>query len=130
MNRFVIALALCLLALGGCAVVAPPPAQGELTITLDTEPARPVAGSAATLAITAASGGQPLLGARVLVVRRILGVDHPGDDIIFESDEQGGGRYAATTTFAEGGRWDVQVVVTPSTGEAHTATFVVEVAQP
>lgn len=132
MNRphISLVLALCLLALGGCAAVSPPTPTGDLTITLATEPARPVAGAATTLAITVASGEQPLPGARVMVVRRILSGSAPSDEIIMEGGDQGGGRYAATTTFTQSGRWRVQVIVTPPAGEARTDSFTIDVAAP
>lgn len=116
-------------ALGGCGAPAPAP-PGELAIALATEPATPLAGAPASLDIAVGRGGQPLAGARVLVVRRQIGVVHPDDEIIFESVERGGGHYLADTSFVAPGRWDVQVIVTPSTGVAQTAAFVVEVAEP
>jgi hypothetical protein len=126
---FVLVLAAGLVALTGCGA-APPAPPGELAIALTAEPPQPLAGRPATLAIMVARGGEPLTGARVLVVRRMIGVAHPDDDIIFESLEQGGGRYAADTSFVASGSWDVQVIVTPPTGEARTANFAVEVGQP
>lgn len=119
----------CLAPLAACGVPAPAPA-GDLAITLAAEPATPLAGAPASLVFGVSSDGQPLAGARVLVVRRMIGVVHPDDDIVFESVEQGPGRYVAATSFATAGRWDVQVVVTPSAGEARTAAFTVEVAGP
>lgn len=131
MKRSVAALLLlvCAAALAACGALAPAPA-GELAIALTADPATPAAGAPVRLAITVESGGRPLAGARVLVVRRMIGVVHPDDDIIFESVEEAPGRYAAATSFAAAGRWDVQVIVTPPAGEAHTASFTVEVAGP
>ncbi len=125
----VILLAAGLGALAACGVAPAAPA-GELAIALAADPPQPLAGRPATLAITVARGGEPLTGARVLVVRRMIGVAHPEDDIIFESLERGEGRYTADTSFVASGSWDVQVIVTPPTGEAHTASFAVEVGQP
>jgi hypothetical protein len=115
-------------ALAACA--APAPVIGQLEIAMVPEPATPIAGEPATLAIAVSRGGEPVQGARVLVVRRMIGVVHPDDDIVFESVERGGGGYMATTTFAAPGRWDVQLIVTPSAGEARTAAFTVEVTGP
>lgn len=113
------------LALAACGAPA-----GELAVTLAAEPATPLAGSPASLDIAVARDGEPLTGARVLVVRRLIGFVHPDDDIIFESVEQGGGHYLAATSFAAPGSWDVQVIVTPPASEATTASFTVEVAGP
>lgn len=129
-SRIALALALCLLALGGCAAVSPPPVTGDLLITLDAEPAHPVAGEATALTITVASGEQPLPGARVMVVRRTIDSAAPNDGSILEGSDQGGGRYAAATTFPVSGRWRVQVIVTPPAGEARTDSFTLDVAPP
>jgi hypothetical protein len=132
MRRSLTMLAVLLLApaLAGCASLTPAPPGGELSIAMAIEPATPVAGQEAALVFEVAQGGQPLEGARVLVVRRMIGVVHPGDDIVFESIDQGGGRYSAATLFAAAGRWDVQVIVTPAGGEARTASFEVSVNGP
>lgn len=132
MRRSLTLLAVLLLApaLAGCSSFTPAPPSGDLSITMATEPATPVAGQEAALVFEVAQGGRPLEGARVLVVRRMIGVVHPDDDIVFESADQGGGRYSAATSFAMAGRWDVQVVVTPAGGEAHSVSFEVSVAEP
>lgn len=116
-------------AMAGCAMPTPA-AAGDLSIALAVEPAAPVAGAEVTLTFTVTQGGQPLTDARVLVVRRMIGVVDPEDDIVFESVEQGAGRYSAATVFATAGRWDVQVVVTPAASEAQTASFTVDVVGP
>lgn len=132
MHRALMPLALLMLAaaLTGCGMLAPTVAGSALAVTMAAEPATPVAGRDATLTFTVTQAGQPIGGARVLVVRRMIGVVHPGDDIVFESLEQGGGRYSALTSFASPGHWDVQVIVTPAAGEAQTASFALEVAEP
>ena len=131
MRRLLMLLAALLLALAltGCTSFAPAAPGGALSITLATEPATPVAGQAATLVFDVAQGGQPLAGARVLVVRRMIGVVHAEDDIVFESIDEGGGRYSAVTSFATAGQWDVQVIVTPAGGEAWAASFEVSIAR-
>jgi YtkA-like len=132
MGRVFTLLAVLLLvaALAGCATAATVTPGGALAVAMAAEPATPVSGGETTLIFTVTQGGQPLVGARVLVVRRMIGVVHPDDDIVFESVEQGGGRYSAVTSFATPGRWDVQVIVTPAAGEAGAASFEVDVAQP
>lgn len=125
------ALGLALMGLVACAAPAPQAQTlGELRITMATEPAPPLVDRTTRLIIDVERGETALEGARVLVVRRMLGMEHPGDDTVFESQDLGGGRYVAETTFVMGGRWDVQLIVTPPGGTADTATFVINVEQP
>lgn len=116
------------LTLAGCGSARQVQAQGDLTATLETVPAPPVAGRTALLRITLERAGAPLEDAQVTLTRGMPGMQHPGDNDALPAQARGAGTYEAEMTFVMGGRWDVHVAVT----DAHQqiVTFSVDVEQP
>lgn len=116
--------------LTGCGVAPIALAQDDLSVSLATEPAPPLAGRVTTLTLAIQQAGAPFDGATVGLRRSMPGMEHQGDHELVPAEPLSGGRYRATTSFVMGGRWDLAVVVTGHDGVAHTLVFPVEVEQP
>lgn len=123
-------LLLLLFALAGCGVAPTLVTQGELSVTLATEPAPPLAGRDTLVTLTISEAGAPLGGATVGLRRSMPGMTHDSDQELVPAAELGDGRYRATTSFTMGGRWDVAVVITAADGAERTIRIPVMVEQP
>jgi hypothetical protein len=123
----VVALALVL---AGCGATGQTQTQGDLTITLVTNPTVPIADRPTSFSVTVQRGVVPLDGAYVTLERRMPGMDHEGDSGKLVAQSQGNGRYEALSSFAMGSRWDVAVAVTVADRPPTVMTFPLDVEQP
>jgi hypothetical protein len=118
------------LALVGCGAAGQTQTQGDLTITLETNPTVPIADRPTTFSVTVLRGGAPLDGAYVTIQRQMPGMEHQGDAGKLIAQSQGNGRYEALSSFAMGSRWDVAVGVAVAEQQPQVVTFPLEVEQP
>jgi hypothetical protein len=118
------------LALAGCGAAEQAQTQGDLTVTLETKPAVPVADRPTTFYVTVKRGGVPLDGAYVTLERQMPGMEHTGDAGKLIAQSQGAGHYEALSAFSMGSRWDVLVGVTVADQQPEVITFPLEVEQP
>jgi hypothetical protein len=133
MKRHSSAIILALLvaaALAGCGVAPAAVVQGDMRLTLATEPAPPLAGRDTAVALTVSEAGAPLAGAAVGLRRSMPGMEHPSDQELVPAEDLGGGRYRATLSFSMGGRWDVAAVVARPDGATSTLVVPIDVEQP
>ena len=118
------------LALAGCGAAGQTQTQGDLTVTLETNPAVPVADRPTTFYVTVKRSGVPLDGAHVTLERQMPGMEHMGDNGKLIAQSQGEGRYQALSAFSMGSRWDVAVGITVADRQPEVMTFPLEVEQP
>ena len=124
-----ITIALALL-LAGCGANGQTRAQGDLTITLATNPAVPIADRPTSFSIVVRRGGVPLDGAYVTLERQMPGMHHTGEAGKLIAQSLGDGRYEALSSFSMGSRWDVAVAVTVADRQPQVVTFPLDVEQP
>jgi hypothetical protein len=117
-------------ALAGCGVAGQTQRQGDLTVTLETNPAIPMADRPTSFSVTVQHGGRPLDGAYVTLERRMPGMDHDGDSGKLIAQSEGNGRYGALSSFSMGSRWDIVVAVTVADQQPQVVTFPLDVEQP
>ncbi|MCU0490398.1 MAG: FixH family protein, partial [Chloroflexaceae bacterium] len=72
----------------------------------------------------------PLQDARVTIMRRMPGMEHPEDKDMLIAEATGPGQYTTHTAFAMGGKWNVIVTVASEQTDAQPLTFSLEVEQP
>jgi hypothetical protein len=130
MYRALTVILVLALALGGCGATGQTQTQGELQITLATEPAPPLAGRPATLRFNLERAGVPLDDAQVMLTHGMAGMEHPDDRNPQPAQALGGGRYEARTNFVMGGRWSVAVIVMVPKRQQSVMTFQLDVEQP
>jgi hypothetical protein len=127
----VLAIILALaLALAGCGAAGQTKTQGDLSITLETNPTVPIADRPTTFSDPVQRGGRPIDGADVTFERQMPGMDHDGDAGKLIAQSQGNGRYEALSSFSMGSRWDVAVAVTVADQQPQVVTFPLDVEQP
>ena len=117
-------------ALAGCGAAGQTQTQGDLTVTLETNPAVPVADRPTTFYVTVKRGSAPLDGAYVTLERQMPGMEHMGDGGKLIAQSQGDGRYEALSAFSMGSRWDVAVGITVADRQPEVVTFPLDVEQP
>jgi hypothetical protein len=131
MHRALAALVLALaLALTGCGAAGQTQTQGDLVVTLETNPTTPIADRPTTFQLTIARGGTPLDGAYVTLKRQMPGMQHGGDAGALIAQSLGNGRYQALSSFSMGSRWDVVVGVEVADIQPQVMNFSLEVEQP
>jgi hypothetical protein len=131
MYRLFAAIILVLaLTLAGCGTAGQSQMQGDLTVTLETNPAIPIADRPTTFRLSVQRGGAPLDGAYVTLVRQMPGMEHGGDAGKLIAQSLGGGRYEALSSFSMGSRWDLMVSVATANQQPQELTFPIEVEQP
>jgi YtkA-like protein len=118
------------LILAGCGAAGQTQTQGDLTVTLATNPAVPIADRPTTFSVTVKHGGVPLDGAYVTLERQMPGMEHMGEAGRLIAQSQGAGRYQALSAFSMGSRWDVAVAVTVADQQPQVVTFPLDVEQP
>ena len=128
MHRALTALILALV-LAGCGARGQTQAQGDLAVTLETQPTTPIADRPTTFTIDIRRGGAPLDGAYVTLTRQMPGMQH-GDEGKLVAQALGGGRYEALSSFTMGSRWDVAVGVAVANEQPQVMTFSLDVDQP
>jgi hypothetical protein len=126
----VLTIVIVALALASCGAAGQTQTQGDLTVTLATNPAIPIADRPTTFYVTVQRGGAPLDGAYVTLERQMSGMDHMGEAGKLIAQSQGDGRYEALSSFSMGSRWDVAVAVTVADQQPQVVTFPLEVEQP
>jgi hypothetical protein len=130
MYRILLAVVLAL-ALAGCGATAgQTQTQGDLTVTLETNPTTPIADRPTTFHVTVQRGGASLDGAYVTIGRQMPGMSHSGDTGQLVAQSLGNGRYEALSAFSMGSRWDVTVAVQVADGQPQMVTFPLDVEQP
>jgi hypothetical protein len=129
MYRILTIIVLALM-LAGCGTRGQTQTQGDLSVTLETNPAPPIADRPTTFTITIRRGGAPLDGAYVTLAREMPGMEHRGDEGRLIAQSLGAGRYEALSAFTMGSRWDVVVGVTPTNEQPQAVTFSLDVEQP
>ncbi|NJM06263.1 FixH family protein [Candidatus Gracilibacteria bacterium] len=131
MNRSLTCLLIVLIGLlTGCGVAPAVVAQGDLRITLATEPATPLAGRDTVVTLGISQSGRPLEAAAVGLQRRMPGMEHASDQELVSAAALGDGRYQAQTSFTMGGRWELVVTITTQDGAAQAVIVPLEVDQP
>jgi hypothetical protein len=128
-TRIIIILVLAL-TLAGCGPAGQTQTQGDLTVTLETNPAVPIADRPTTFSVTVQRGGEPLEGAYVTFERQMPGMQHAGDAGKLIAQPQGSGRYEALSSFSMGSRWDIAVAVTVADRQPQVVMFPLDVEQP
>ena len=118
------------LALAGCGAAGQTQTQGDLAVTLETNPTTPIADRPTTFNITVMRGGAPLDGAYVTVERQMHGMQHGVDSGRLVAQSLGAGRYEALSSFAMGSRWDVAVAVAVADEQPRVISFPLDVEQP
>jgi hypothetical protein len=118
------------LALAGCGAAGQSQIQGDLTVTLETNPATPIADRPTTFRLIVQRGGAPLDGAYVTLARQMPGMEHGGDAGKLIAQSLGGGRYEALSSFSMGSRWNLMVSVAMANQQPQELTFPIEVEQP
>jgi YtkA-like protein len=129
MYRILTIIALAL-ALAGCGAAGQTQTQGDLAVTLETNPTTPIADRPTTFLVTVKRGGVPLDGAYVTLTRQMPGMEHSGDEGRLVAQPVGGGRYQALSSFTMGSRWDVAVGVAVANEQLPMVTFPLDVEQP
>jgi hypothetical protein len=118
-------------ALGGCgATTQQTQTQGDLSVSLETNPATPLADRPTTFRLQISRSGTALDGAYVTLKRQMPGMSHMEDSGSLVAQSLGGGRYEAQSAFAMGSRWDVAVAVQVAEEQPQVMTFPLEVDQP
>ena len=128
-RALVLALAL-ILALAGCGAAGQTQTQGDLVVTLETNPTTPIADRPTTFSIAITRGGAPLDGAYVTLKRQMRGMQHGGEDGSLIAQSLGNGRYETISAFSMGSRWDVAVAIEVPNAQPHVVSFPIEVEQP
>jgi hypothetical protein len=126
---FAIVIALGL-ALAGCGPTGQTQTQGDLTVTLETNPMVPIADRPTAFAVIVQRDGRPLDGAYVTFERQMPGMHHTEETGRLIAQSQGNGRYEALSSFSMGSRWDVAVSVTVADRQPQVVTFPLDVEQP
>ena len=129
-HRITIVILALALTLAGCGAAGQTQTQGDLTVTLETNPAVPVADRPTTFYVTVKRGGVPLDGAHVTLERQMPGMGDMGGNGKLIGQSQGDGRYQALSAFSMGSRWDVAVGITVADRQPQVMTFPLEVEQP
>src|SRR5262245_54297229 len=123
----ILALALTLV---GCGASGQTIRQGDLTVTLETNPTTPIADRPTTFRVTVIRGGVPLDRAYVTLERQMSGMQHGADSGRLVAQSLGDGRYEARSAFSMGSRWDVAVAVSVADEQPQVMSFPLEVEQP
>ncbi|MBS1967223.1 MAG: FixH family protein [Chloroflexi bacterium SZAS-1] len=130
MGRFGIAfVVLIALVLSGCGVSGQRQTQGDLTVTLATNPPTPIVDRPTTFELTLQRNGNPVDSAYVTLMRQMPGMRH-NDEGRLVAESLGNGRYTAQSSFAMGSRWNVIVEVVIADAPPQALTFAIEVDQP